>query len=67
VGQTSDQRAADATSADVAAECGEACVPRGADVVERIVADADRDLWFTAQEALEYGMVDHVLDGPLPL
>jgi len=35
--------------------------------VERIVADADRDTWFTAEEALEYGMVDHVLDGPLPL
>jgi ATP-dependent Clp protease, protease subunit len=35
--------------------------------VEQIVADADRDLWFTAEEALEYGMIDHVLDGPLPL
>jgi ATP-dependent Clp protease protease subunit len=35
--------------------------------VERIVADADRDTWFTAEEARAYGMVDHVLDGPLPL
>lgn len=35
--------------------------------VERVVADADRDLWLTAEEALEYGMIDHVLDGPLPL
>jgi ATP-dependent Clp protease protease subunit len=35
--------------------------------VERVVADADRDTWFTAEEALAYGMVDHVLDGPLPL
>jgi ATP-dependent Clp protease protease subunit len=29
--------------------------------VERIVADFDRDRWFTAQEALEYGFVDHVI------
>jgi ATP-dependent Clp protease protease subunit len=29
--------------------------------VERITADADRDRWFTAQEALEYGFVDHVV------
>ena len=30
--------------------------------VERIVADFDRDRWFTAEEALEYGMIDGVLD-----
>ena len=29
---------------------------------ERIVADFDRDRWFTAEEALEYGMIDAVLD-----
>ena len=29
--------------------------------VEQINADADRDRWFTAQEALEYGFVDHVV------
>lgn len=28
--------------------------------VEQINADGDRDRWFTAQEALEYGFVDHV-------
>src|SRR3954468_11243617 len=28
----------------------------------RIVADFDRDRWFTAEEAREYGMVDVVLD-----
>ncbi len=28
---------------------------------EKITADADRDRWFTAQEALEYGLVDHVV------
>ncbi|MCU1429524.1 MAG: Endopeptidase Clp [Actinomycetia bacterium] len=35
--------------------------------VERVVADADRDKWFTAEEALEYGFVDEVLDAPLKL
>jgi ATP-dependent Clp protease, protease subunit len=30
--------------------------------VERIMADFDRDRWFTAQEALAYGMVDEVLE-----
>jgi ATP-dependent Clp protease protease subunit len=28
--------------------------------VERITEDADRDRWFTAQEALDYGFVDHI-------
>ncbi|MCQ2295218.1 MAG: ATP-dependent Clp endopeptidase proteolytic subunit ClpP [Bacteroidales bacterium] len=28
---------------------------------ERVHADSDRDHWFTAQEALEYGMIDEVL------
>lgn len=30
--------------------------------VEQINEDGDRDRWFTAQEALEYGFVDHVRD-----
>ncbi|MBA2607723.1 MAG: ATP-dependent Clp protease proteolytic subunit [Actinobacteria bacterium] len=30
--------------------------------VERIEADSDRDRWFTADEALEYGFVDKVID-----
>jgi ATP-dependent Clp protease, protease subunit len=29
--------------------------------VERIEADSDRDRWFTAQEALDYGFVDRVI------
>ena len=29
--------------------------------VEQIETDSDRDRWFTAQEALEYGFVDHVI------
>jgi ATP-dependent Clp protease protease subunit len=32
--------------------------------VERIIADSDRDRWFTAQEALEYGFVDKVITRP---
>jgi ATP-dependent Clp protease, protease subunit len=29
--------------------------------VERVEADADRDRWFSPQEAVEYGLVDRVL------
>lgn len=29
--------------------------------VEQITKDADRDRWFTAKEALDYGFVDHVI------
>jgi ATP-dependent Clp protease, protease subunit len=29
--------------------------------VERIIADGDRDRWFTADEALAYGMIDDVI------
>ncbi len=29
--------------------------------VERIIADSDRDRWFTAPEALEYGFIDKVI------
>ena len=31
---------------------------------EQVEADGDRDHWFTAQEALEYGFVDQVIDSP---
>ena len=31
--------------------------------VEQIQADSERDRWFTAQQALEYGFVDHVVAG----
>jgi ATP-dependent Clp protease protease subunit len=30
--------------------------------VERVEADSDRDRWFTAQEAKEYGFIDRVID-----
>jgi ATP-dependent Clp protease protease subunit len=29
--------------------------------LEKIQADSERDRWFTAQQALEYGFVDHVV------
>ncbi|GAB2546224.1 ATP-dependent Clp protease proteolytic subunit [Nocardia heshunensis] len=29
--------------------------------IEQVTADADRDRWFTAAEALEYGFIDHVI------
>lgn len=35
---------------------------------EQITKDSDRDRWFTAQQAKEYGIVDHVIEsaqGPL--
>jgi ATP-dependent Clp protease protease subunit len=32
--------------------------------VERITADADRDRWFDAQEALDYGFIDHIVQRP---
>ncbi len=30
--------------------------------IEQIEADSDRDRWFTAQQALEYGFIDHVYE-----
>ncbi|MDH3683580.1 MAG: ATP-dependent Clp protease proteolytic subunit [Acidimicrobiia bacterium] len=29
--------------------------------VEQIIADSDRDRWFSAEEAREYGLLDHVI------
>ena len=35
---------------------------------EQIIADSDRDRWFSAEEAREYGLLDHVISraGELP-
>jgi ATP-dependent Clp protease protease subunit len=33
--------------------------------VEQINADGDRDRWFTAQEAMDYGFVDHIRESAL--
>jgi ATP-dependent Clp protease, protease subunit len=32
--------------------------------VDRILADGERDRWFTPREALEYGMIDRILEAP---
>ncbi|MEV4233709.1 MULTISPECIES: ATP-dependent Clp protease proteolytic subunit [unclassified Nocardia] len=29
--------------------------------IEQVTVDADRDRWFTAKQALEYGFIDHVI------
>src|SRR4051812_48952719 len=33
--------------------------------VERVLADGERDRWFTPAEALEYGMIDEVIQSPV--
>ena len=35
--------------------------------VDRIETDFDRDRWFTADQAVDYGIVDKVLTSPLPV
>ena len=34
--------------------------------VERIAEDVDRDRFMSPQEAMEYGLIDRVLEGPVP-
>jgi ATP-dependent Clp protease protease subunit len=45
-------------------EMAELIAEQTGQTVERIVADSDRDRWFTADEAREYGFVDRVLTRP---
>lgn len=45
-------------------ELAEIIADRTGKTVEQIDRDFDRDKWFTAQEALEYGFVDHIVDQP---
>ena len=33
---------------------------------ERVARDTDRDFWMTAEQAVEYGLVDEVLHAPVP-
>jgi ATP-dependent Clp protease protease subunit len=35
---------------------------RTGQTLEKILQDADRDHWFTAEQALEYGFIDHVYE-----
>ncbi|MPZ83417.1 MAG: ATP-dependent Clp protease proteolytic subunit [Actinophytocola sp.] len=43
-------------------EMAELTADQTGQTVERITADADRDRWFTAEEARDYGFVDHVVN-----
>ncbi|SDS55087.1 ATP-dependent Clp protease proteolytic subunit [Agrococcus carbonis] len=45
---------------DMKKRLAEITASRTGKTVEQINADGDRDRWFTAQQALEYGFVDHV-------
>ena len=45
-------------------ELAEITAQRTGKSVEQIEADADRDHWFNAREALEYGFVDRLIEGP---
>ena len=45
-------------------ELAQITADRTGKTLEEIEADADRDHWFSAQEALEYGFVDKVIDTP---
>ena len=42
-------------------ELAEITAQRTGKSLEQINADADRDRWFTAQEALDYGFFDHIV------
>jgi ATP-dependent Clp protease protease subunit len=42
-------------------EMAELTADQTGQTVERVTTDADRDRWFTAEEARDYGFVDHVV------
>lgn len=48
-------------------ELAELIAQRTGKSVEQIEADSDRDHWFSAQEALEYGFVDKVISSPVEI
>ncbi|GAA1419675.1 ATP-dependent Clp protease proteolytic subunit [Agrococcus citreus] len=47
---------------DMKKRLAEITAERTGKTVEQVNEDGDRDRWFTAQQALEYGFVDHVRD-----
>jgi ATP-dependent Clp protease protease subunit len=44
-------------------EMAELIAQQTGQTVEQIEKDSDRDRWFTAHQALEYGFIDHVVSG----
>jgi ATP-dependent Clp protease, protease subunit len=44
-------------------EMAELIAQQTGQTVEQVEADSDRDRWFTAQQALEYGFIDQVVSG----
>ena len=50
---------------DMKRRLAEITAKRTGKTVEQINADGDRDRWFSADEALEYGFVDHIRDSAL--
>ena len=40
---------------------GRAIAEHTGQTVEQIEADSDRDRWFTAEQAQDYGIIDHVV------
>ncbi|HLU54202.1 MAG TPA: ATP-dependent Clp protease proteolytic subunit [Pseudonocardia sp.] len=49
--------------AELKREIAELTARHTGQTVEAVVADCDRERWFTAEQAREYGLVDHVVEG----
>ena len=61
-GTASDIRIQAEQSLHVKAEMAQLIAEHTGQSVEQIEADSDRDRWFTAVQALEYGFIDHVYE-----
>ncbi len=61
-GQASDILIAAKQIEKARAELCEILSERSRQPFDKVLADADRDYWMTSQEALEYGMIDRILE-----
>ena len=61
-GTSSDIQTQAALILDMKKRLAEITAAQTGKTVEQINADGDRDRWFNAQEALDYGFVDHILE-----
>jgi ATP-dependent Clp protease protease subunit len=59
-GTSSDIQTQAALILDMKKRLAEITAEQTGKTVEQVNADGDRDRWFSAQEALEYGFVDHI-------